>query len=209
MPKPHLIAVAGVVGVGKTTLAENLAQALSARLIREEYDRNPFLPGQWAGDADAALPSELFFLFSRARQLHKSRFSDGEISVCDYLFQKNRIFSQLNLDSRQFEIYLHHDRALEQNVIAPATVIYLHDTLENCLDRIARRGRPFEKTITCDWLEKLRRGYDDLIDNWDHCRVIRLDCGCHDVRRGEVVEALAGTIFQSDPVVLQSSTFHA
>jgi deoxyguanosine kinase len=202
MPKPHLIAVAGVVGVGKTTLAESLAEALSARLIREEYDRNPFLSGQWAGDDGSALPSELFFLFSRARQLHKSRFSDGEISVCDYLFQKNRVFPQMNLDSLQFETYLHHERALEPDVISPTTVIYLHDKIENCLDRIARRGRPFEKAITSDWLKKLRRGYDDLLGNWNHCRVIRLDCGCHDVRRGEVVEALARTIFQPDPVVL-------
>jgi len=95
-----LIAIAGIIGVGKTTLATKLAQLLNARLILEEYDKNPFLPRQIAGDAQAALPSELFFLMSRARQLAPENIDVSELHICDYLFEKNRIFAEIFLNNR-------------------------------------------------------------------------------------------------------------
>jgi deoxyguanosine kinase len=165
-------------------------------LIREEYDRNPYLARQIAGDAGAALPSELFFLYSRAGQLNKSGFADGEAAVCDYLFQKNRIFSRMNLTDEEFGIYTQYEDSLQADVAAPGIVIFLWDRVENCLSRIARRGRAFERTITAAWLEKLSRGYEELLAEWHDGRVIRLDCGRYDVRSEETAKNLVGEILE-------------
>lgn len=191
MSKIGLVAVAGIIGVGKTTLAEELAGMLGGRLILEEYGQNPFLPGQLAGQYDAALPNELYFLLSRARQLHKENIKDEPVVVCDYIFQKNRLFAQLNLDDRQLAIYDEVERTIVGHVRAPDVVIYLYDTVASCLDRIRRRGRHFEKEITTDFLAELSGAYERLLDDWRLCPVLRVDCSRCDLRERENIKAIA------------------
>jgi deoxyguanosine kinase len=183
MTKRGLIAIAGIVGVGKTTLAENLASELTAELILEEYDQNPFLADQVSGKPEAALPSELFFLFSRVRQLRRDRIEKIPVVVCDYVFHKNRIFAQMNLDRREYATYRRLEQAIESYITPPNVVLYLYDDIEMCLDRIARRGREFEKTFSADFLQRLHEGYELLFCDWQQCPVIRIDAGPYDFRR--------------------------
>jgi len=188
MTNVNLIAIAGVVGVGKTTLAKSLAKLLSARIIAEEYDKNPFLPGQLAGDQDAALPAELFFLFSRGRQLDKRFNADENILICDYIFQKNRIFARLNLTAGELALYDRVEKAILPQIITPRVVIYLQDRMENCLERIQRRGRFMERNISFDWLTRLTTAYDELFENWTLCPLIRIDCRQYDIRQEQTVQ---------------------
>lgn len=190
MSRPTLIAIAGIVGVGKTTLAHNLAQHLNAQLILEEYDKNPFLPGQYAHQPDAALASQLFFLLSRIKQLTCQNLQPDQTCICDYIFYKDRIFAQLNLTPPQFELYCHLADKLQTDLIPPSLVIYLTDSVENCLRRIAQRGRDYEKDILPDWLEKLDHAYQTLLANWQSCPLIKINCAHHDLRQPDSANAI-------------------
>jgi deoxyadenosine/deoxycytidine kinase len=200
MQELGLIAIAGIVGVGKTTLARNLAKALSAHLIEELYDRNPFLARQYAGDSQAALASQLFFLLSRIDQLHPAKLADYPTAVADYIYQKDRLFARLNLNQQQFVLYEQIADALTRKRVLPNIVIYLHDSVENCLARIANRGRDFEQNIDPGWLGRLSEAYDLLFENWEqecekkvgdaHPKFIRIDCAQHDIRDKDVLDAL-------------------
>ena len=197
MDKGGLIAVAGIVGVGKSTLAAGLGEVLGGRVIYEEYDKNPFLAAEFGGRKEAGLPSELFFLLSRARQLHRQAFVAGETVVSDYVFEKNRIYAALNLSEEDFGIYREVERRIEGYLQGAEVVVYLYDTLGNCLERIGRRGREFERGITAGWLGRLHDAYEELFGGWDRCPVVRVDCGAEDVREIETVRRIGEEIFNS------------
>jgi len=190
MTKRGLIAIAGIVGVGKTTLAENLAAELTAELILEEYDQNPFLADQVLGKKEAALPSELFFLFSRVRQLRRDRIEKIPVVVCDYVFDKNRIFAQTNLDRREYAAYRRLEQSVESYITPPNVVLHLSGDIAMCLDRITRRGREFEKTFSADFLQRLHEAYEHLLSSWRQCPVLRLDVDRYDFRRREDVRQI-------------------
>lgn len=190
-----LIAIAGNVGVGKTTLAENLASELGAGLIREEYDQNPFLADQVSGKTEVSLSSELFFLFSRVRQLRKDRIETIGAVVCDYTFDKNRIFARLNLGAKDYESYCRLEQTVEPYIAPPNVVIYLQGDIETCLERIARRGRSFETGFTAETLRRLHDAYEQLFSDWGHCPVVRLDAGSYDFRRRSDVQEILSTKF--------------
>ena len=190
MTKLGLIAIAGIVGVGKTTLAENLAAELTAELILEEYDQNPFLADQVLGNKEAALPSELFFLFSRVRQLRRDRIGKVPVVVCDYVFHKNRIFARMNLDRREYASYRRLEQAVESYITPPNVILYLSGDIAMCLERIARRGREFEKTFSADFLQRLHEAYERLFSTWRQCPVLRLDVGLSDFRHRPNVQKI-------------------
>ncbi len=191
-----LVAVSGIIGVGKTTLAGHLSRILNAPLICEEYGRNPFLPRQLAGDREAALASELFFLISRARQLSRAAIHAVPTVVCDYLFNKNRIFAQMNLTEWQMELFTELERQVVSQIACPDLVVYLHDNTENCLQRIHRRGRDFELSITKSWLDRLEQAYEDLFRNWSSCPVLRIDCRDYDVRNENEARNILGQMIR-------------
>jgi deoxyadenosine/deoxycytidine kinase len=188
MSELGLIAIAGVVGVGKTTLAGELARILHAPLICEEYGQNPFLSRELEGDQKAALASELFFLMSRAKQLNRQAIESDPTVICDYIFYKNRIFANMNLDAHQLGIYNEMEIIVESQIASPQLVIYLQDTTENCLERIQRRGRDFERSLSKTWLDRLRDAYENLFRDWRQCPVLSVDCGRYDVRQEKVVQ---------------------
>ena len=188
MSKPTLIEIAGIIGVGKTTLAQALARELNSHLILEEYDKNPFLAQQFAGNHAADLPSELFFLLSRASQLNHQNIARHKTVICDYLFEKSRIFAGFNLDNHKLAVYNEVEKSVLSYITAPQVVIYLRDTIENCLDRIARRGRDYESSITKDWLTGLSNAYENLIENFNTCPTIKINCQQHDLRSPDTIK---------------------
>ena len=197
MDKGGLIAVAGIVGVGKTTLAEGLGEALGGRVIYEEYDKNPFLAEEFGGRKEAGLPSELFFLLSRARQLHRQAIREGETVVSDYVFEKNRIYAEMNLEAEEYEIYREVERRIERYLKGPDVVVYLYDTVERCMERINRRGREFEKSITAGWLSRLHEKYEELMTNWEQSVLLRIDCAEFDIRQDGTVHDIIRQLHSS------------
>ncbi len=187
----QLISITGNIGVGKTTLAQQLVQTLGGTVLYEPYDNNPFMPEVYNGRDAYALDSELHFLVNRANQLDGSALEPARLYVSDYLFDKERVYTRLLLDQRQLRLY---DRIYERfsgNITSPRLLIYMEDSSAHCLERIHRRKRPYELDIQTGFLEDLRCGYDKLVGNWQTSPVIRLDVQTFDCLNKEDLDGLA------------------
>ena len=155
------IVVEGPIGVGKTSLAKKLATSLSADVVLEEVYGNPFLERFYRDGRSAALPAQMFFLFARARQIEDLRQSDmfANVRVSDYLFSKDQLFADLNLNPDELNLYNQVVNSLDIDAPVPDLVIYLQASVDSLLDRIARRGIEFERAIDRDYLEKVTDAY--------------------------------------------------
>jgi 2-amino-4-hydroxy-6-hydroxymethyldihydropteridine diphosphokinase len=172
--KPQLVSIAGIIGVGKTTLAEKLANRFGCEVILEPYDENPFLPDVYAGEKKLALDSELYFLTSRAKQLGADKLESGHICFSDYVFGKELIYARRLLDAQQLALYQEIHPQFAGQVTAPVLVVYMRDSEQNCLDRIRRRNRPYEQQIELQFLQRLDYDYEQLFEQWESCPVIRI-----------------------------------
>ncbi len=166
---PRFIAVEGPIGVGKTELAKRLAASLDAKLLLEDVEENPFLPRLYAEGRSAALPAQMFFLFARARQLEGMRQSDlfGDVQVADYLYAKDQLFAELNLDPDELALYNQVAANLAVEPPVPDLVIYLQASVDALMERIARRGRLFEHLIDRRYLERLADAYARFFHAYD------------------------------------------
>jgi deoxyadenosine/deoxycytidine kinase len=155
------IAVEGVIGVGKTTLTQALAAATDARSILEPVEENPFLEAFYKDRRRYAFQTQLFFLLSRYRQMMALRQRDlfQNAVVCDYLFQKDRIFAGINLSDEEMVLYDQILPLLERDLPRPDKVVYLRADLPVILKRIERRGRSFERSIDPEYLRVLDEAY--------------------------------------------------
>ena len=163
------IVVEGPIGVGKTALARKLAESMSADLVLEEVEENPFLERFYRDGASAALPAQMFFLFSRAKQIEDMRQSDlfANVRVSDYLFQKDRLFADLNLAKEEFSLYEKVVDNLGIEPPVPDLVIYLQANVDSLLQRIARRGIAYERMIERRYLERLTDAYARFFHTYD------------------------------------------
>ena len=155
------IVIEGPIGVGKTSLARKLAESLEADLVLEEVFANPFLERFYQDGQSAALPAQMFFLFARARQVEDLRQADlfSRVRVSDYLFAKDQLFAELTLAPEEQSLYNQVVESLNVQAPVPDLVIYLQSTVDALLDRIARRGVPFERAIDRRYLEKVTEAY--------------------------------------------------
>ena len=172
--KPQLISVAGIIGVGKTTLAGKLAKLLNCDILLEPYDTNPFMPQVYAGNKALALDSQLYFLTGRKEQLNIAALIPGRLVITDYIFDKELIYARRLLNPQQLALYCSIHGPIAVNITAPVLAIYLQDSPENCLERIHDRNRPYEQRIEIDFLEGLSADYDTLFADWKSCPLIRL-----------------------------------
>ena len=162
MTDNRYVAVEGVIGVGKSSLARLLAERSQARLVMEEVEENPFLKDFYRDRAQFAFQTQMHFLFSRYQQQRSLRQMElfSERMVADYLFQKDRIFASLNLSERELALYDKMVGWLEMDVMKPDVVVYLQAGTETLLDRISRRGRPYERDIERGYLAALNEAYN-------------------------------------------------
>jgi deoxyguanosine kinase len=187
---PQLISIAGIIGVGKTTLAQKLSEAVNSKILFEPYDTNPFLPTVYAGNKDLALDSQLYFLANRISQLGPAGLEKGRIVISDYVFKKEMIYAKRLLDNRQFDLYQQIYTHLCTKVTQPILVIYLIDSVENCLDRIHKRSRPYEQKIQPEFLKALAADHENLFADWKICPVIRIQKSKFDCRKDEHIKHL-------------------
>ncbi len=155
------IAIEGPIGVGKTALARRLADSLSATLVLEEVEENPFLERFYRDGRTAALPAQMFFLFARARQIQDLRQSDlfSSVQISDYLFTRDRLFAELNLDPEELKLYDQIADSLAVEAPVPDLVIYLQASVDSLLRRLVRRNSSYDRYVERAYLEKLTEAY--------------------------------------------------
>jgi len=166
---PRYIAIEGPIGVGKTALARRLADSLSADLVLEEVEENPFLERFYRDGRAAALPAQMFFLFARARQIEDLRQPDLFSTVCisDYLFTRDRLFAELNLDLEELKLYDQIADNLAVEAPVPDLVIYLQASVDVLMRRLARRNAPHDRFIERAYLERLTDAYARFFHAYD------------------------------------------
>jgi deoxyguanosine kinase len=191
---PQVVSVGGIIGVGKTTLAENIAKLLGGKLLLEAYDTNPYMPEVYAGKKQYALDSQLYFLTTRTEQLNPDVLTAGRIAVSDYVFEKELIYARRLLDSRQLTLYERTYPLLASQVVSPVLVIYLQDSVQRCLERIHRRNRPYEQKIELSFLESLDADYQKLFKDWKTCPVIRKQVSKFDCTKDSDLQHLANQV---------------
>ena len=142
----HYLAIEGPIGVGKTRLAERLASKLEATTILEDSE-NPFLADFYAERPGSALQAQLFYLLNRHRQLTGKRQADLflQTTICDYVFDKDKIFAYLNLDDNELFIYQRLFDLLARDVPPPDLVVYLQAPTELLMERLGKRANDPER----------------------------------------------------------------
>ena len=199
-PPIRYIAVEGPIGVGKSTLADMLSHHFNARLILERYEENPFLQTFYDDRRRTAFQTQLFFLLSRYRQqqelIHTDLFYESCIS--DYLFAKDGIFAEVNLNRDELKLYEEVASALDKTVPTPDVVIYLQGSVSLLQQNIKKRSRNFEKNISREYLEQIVSAYNDFFFHYRDTRLIVASCDSFDfLRRPEHFQRLVNTILRT------------
>lgn len=158
---PGYIIVEGPIGVGKTSLARRLATTFGSELLLERAEENPFLERFYQHPRQAALPTQLSFLLQRARQVQHLRQGDMFRSrlVSDFLLEKDRLFAQLTLDDDELQLYEQVYQHLSIAAPRPDLVIYLQAPVGVLLERVKKRGIPYERLMESAYLQRLADAY--------------------------------------------------
>ena len=169
MNEIRYIAIEGPIGVGKTALARRLAESLSADLVLEEVEENPFLERFYRDGRSAALPAQMFFLFARARQIEDLRQSDlfSTVRISDYLFTRDRLFAELNLDPEELKLYDQIADNLAVDAPVPDLVIYLQASVDALMQRLSRRNENCDRYVDRPYLERLTEAYARFFHAYD------------------------------------------
>jgi deoxyguanosine kinase len=164
--KYHFIAIEGNIAAGKTTLAHLLSKKLNARLILEQFADNPFLPKFYENPKQYAFPLELFFMAERFKQLKdmlqtKDMFQN--VTIADYVFSKCLLFAKVNLPEDEFRLYQKLFDILQQQIVFPDILIYLHSPVHKLQQNIKKRNRGYEQNIPNEYLFNIQETYTSYI----------------------------------------------
>jgi deoxyadenosine/deoxycytidine kinase len=173
----QFVVVEGVIGAGKTPLAEHLGEAWNARLILESTDDNPFLEEFYRDRRRYAFQTQITFLLNRYRQQQGLLQSDifAPRVVSDYLFQKDRIFANVNLNDKEVLLYETLFPILERDVPTPDLVIYLQASTDTLLARVREHGRSFERDLSAEYLAALNEAYNYFFFHYDAAPLLVVD----------------------------------
>lgn len=169
------IVVEGPIGVGKNKLVQALAQRLDAKMVRDQ--ENPFLPSFYQNMEKFAFQSQVFFLLSRFQQQQDISQRDLFSSniLCDYLFQKDRLFASLTLHTAEFALYEKIYSLLKGTVSTPDVVIYLQANVDTLLHRIAKRSNDLALLLPRSYLENVTQAYQTFFSHYALAPVIAIN----------------------------------
>lgn len=170
---PYIV-VEGPIGSGKTTLAKMLSEKFSAALLTEKAEINPFLPRFYQDAQRYALPTQLFFLFQRSRQIADMTQRDmfAEPTVADFFLEKDPLFARLNLDDEEYALYHQIYTHLQLKSPKPDLVIYLQTPVDELADRIQERNISYEQEIPREYIERLADAYSEFFHTYDASRLL-------------------------------------
>ena len=171
---PEYIVVEGPIGVGKTTLAQRLAATLKTDLLLELAAENPFLPQFYQHPETSALPTQLHFLFQRARQIESLRQTDmfRQARIADFLIQKDRLFAEVTLTDAELELYYQVYNHLTLEAPAPDLVIYLQAPVDTLLRRVLERGIDYERSIDATYLKRIADAYIEFFYHYNESHLL-------------------------------------
>jgi deoxyadenosine/deoxycytidine kinase len=176
MDKQRLIAIEGPIGVGKTTFAKRLARRLEASLVLESTD-NPFLESFYKDRRGAAFSAQIWFLLARHQQLQPLRQGNlfHRTVVCDYLFEKDRVFAYLNLNDSELATYEKLFQLLAADIVRPDLVVYLQAKVPSLTRRITERGRDIERRISQQYLNETVQACDHFFFRYTDAPLLVVD----------------------------------
>ena len=173
------IAIEGVIGVGKTTLARLLQPAFEADLLLEVFEENPFLSDFYSDRERFAFQTQIFFLLSRYHQQRrgvKTILEAGQSLLSDYTFAKDSLFARINLKGDELEMYKRVHQALAEKISMPDLLVYLSADTDVLMQRIALRDRSYERNIERSYIEELNRAYEEFFSKpYDDTPVLTID----------------------------------
>ncbi len=201
MSEVSFIAIEGVIGAGKTSLAKRLAEKLNSRLILEEFEENPFLEKFYADRKRYAFQTQMFFLVNRYKQQQTLKQEDlfSKYIVSDYMFDKDRIFAYLNLSGEELKLYESIFPMLKRDLRKYDLVVYLQSTVDRLMYNIKKRGRKFERNITRGYIEELYEAYNDFFFKYNDTPLLIVNTSEIDfVNNDSHFEELYRQIFRND-----------
>lgn len=166
---PAYVAVEGPIGIGKTTLTKRLADSFNYQILLEQPEQNPFLDRFYANPKQAALATQLFFLFQRVEQIQNLRQADifEPVRVADFLIAKDKLFAEITLDQDELKLYETVYEKMTMDAPTPDLVIYLQAPVDTLLQRIQQRGIASEQHITRDYLTRINEAYSKFFFDYN------------------------------------------
>ncbi len=173
------IAIEGVIGVGKTTLARLLQNAFESEILLEVFEENPFLSDFYGDRARYAFQTQIFFLLSRYHQQNNNVpkiLADGKNLIADYTFAKDALFASINLRGDELDMYYKVHEALGEKIPKPDLLVYLQASADTLMKRIAFRDRAYERQMERAYIEELNQAYESFFAKpFDHTPVLKID----------------------------------
>jgi len=197
----HYIAIEGVIGAGKTSLARMLSEKLSADLILEQFEENPFLEKFYDDRKRFAFQTQMFFLINRYKQQQQLKQQElfSSITVSDYIFDKDKIFAYLNLSAEEVKLYESIFPLLERDIPKPDLVIFLQSGIDRLIANVKLRGRKFEKNLTRQYLAELSEAYNNFFFKYNNTPLLIVNTSDIDFVNSELdFKELYNQIFRED-----------
>ncbi len=173
------IAIEGVIGVGKTTLARLLQPAFEAEIMLEVFEENPFLSDFYGDRARYAFQTQIFFLLSRYHQQRRGvtrLVEGGRDLISDYTFAKDALFARINLKGDELEMYRRVHEALAEKIVMPDLLVHLQASVDTLMQRIATRDRSYERNMERGYIEELNQAYQEFFSRpYDETPVLAID----------------------------------
>lgn len=156
------IAIEGVIGAGKTSLASLIGEKLSAKLVLEQFEENPFLSKFYEDQERYAFQTQMFFLLSRYKQQQELHQADlfHRFLITDYIFEKDKIFAYLNLEDDELKLYENVMSAIEHTVPTADLVVYIQCNVSRLMSNIRARGRDIERNMSEQYIRDLNEAYN-------------------------------------------------
>jgi deoxyguanosine kinase len=195
------IAIEGVIGAGKTTLAQKLAKKLESKLILEEFETNPFLEKFYDDRNRYAFQTQMFFLINRFKQQQKLNQEDlfSNYIVSDYIFEKDQIFAYLNLSPEELKLYEGIFPLLQRDLRKPDLIVFLQSSVDRLISNIRKRSRKIEKNLSRSYIRELSEAYNNFFFKYNESPLLIVNTTDIDfVNKQDDFTALYKQIFRED-----------